>query len=255
MAYEKRLVLFMDILGFKQITEEAVCEPEIIDRVKSAIKMMTTNFNESAHQSSRVVTHFSDSVVVSIKVDEEAGVFWLIADLAHIVLNMTLRGFLIRGGIAVGDLVHNEDVIMGPAMNEAYRLESQIALNPRVILSEEVLKLSKRYRKNGHSPEEEENYVKGFLKKDNDGHYFMDFLSMDAVMTAAGAEIEEYIPYLNTVAQLLTQNQNHTNASVREKYEWLRLEYEGIFVEFMPGPYHEFNEGMNSLPRFPVSFL
>jgi len=255
MAYEQRLVLFMDILGFKQITEDAVNDPGIIERVKRAVKMMTENFNESAHQSSRVVTQFSDSIVVSIKVEEESGVFWLIADLAHIVLNMTLRGFLVRGGIAIGDLVHSEDVIMGPAMNEAYRLESQIAQNPRVILSKEVLELSKLYRKDGHSPEEEENYVKGFLKEDDDGHYFLDFLSIDSVIVAAGAEIQEYTPYLNTVAQLLTENQNHSKASVRAKYEWLRLEYESIFDDFVPGPYYEFNEDMKSLPRFPASFL
>lgn len=255
MAYEKRLILFMDILGFKEITEEAVKKPEVIDRVKSAINMMKEVFRASGYQESRVVTQFSDSIVVSIKVEETSGVFWFIADLANIVLNMTIRGFLVRGGISIGNLVHDEETVMGPAMNEAYRLESQVAKYPRVILSDEIIDLSKKHRKDGHSAEEEANYVKGFLKKDVDGHYFLDFLSISAVIEACGAEIDEYVPYLQTVAQLLKTNGNHKLDCVRQKYEWLRLEYEEVLNNFIPGPYPTFNIGMQNLPRFQKPFV
>jgi len=50
-------------------------------------------------------------------------------------------------------------------------------------------------------------------------HYFLDFLLIDAVIISAGAEIEEYAPYLRTIAQILTENINHPLSPVREKYE------------------------------------
>jgi hypothetical protein len=45
-------------------------------------------------------------------------------------------GMMIRGGIALGGLVHEEGgALFGPAMNEAYHLESKSAVYPRVVIS------------------------------------------------------------------------------------------------------------------------
>ncbi|HTG56249.1 MAG TPA: hypothetical protein VL943_08285, partial [Niabella sp.] len=45
-------------------------------------------------------------------------------------------GMMIRGGITIGDLIHEENgALFGPAMNEAYRLESNSAIYPRVVIS------------------------------------------------------------------------------------------------------------------------
>jgi hypothetical protein len=49
------------------------------------------------------------------------------------------RGILTRGGIALGQLLHHHNVIFGPALVRAYRLESQLALFPRVIVDAPVL--------------------------------------------------------------------------------------------------------------------
>jgi hypothetical protein len=48
-------------------------------------------------------------------------------------------GFFIRGGVTVGDIVHDEHVVFGPALNRAYHLESQVADKPRIVLDPECL--------------------------------------------------------------------------------------------------------------------
>jgi hypothetical protein len=48
-------------------------------------------------------------------------------------------GFLVRGGITIGDIVHDEEVVFGPALNRAYHLEHDIAKYPRIVVDPEVV--------------------------------------------------------------------------------------------------------------------
>lgn len=54
-----------------------------------------------------------------------------VIQLTHILLS---KGYLIRGGISVGDVWHTESNIVGAAYQEAYSIESQ-AIAPCVKLS------------------------------------------------------------------------------------------------------------------------
>jgi hypothetical protein len=54
---------------------------------------------------------------------------------------MGLRiGILIRGGLSFGEMFHQEGVVLGEAMVDAAELEKTMAVNPRVIVSERVIK-------------------------------------------------------------------------------------------------------------------
>jgi hypothetical protein len=50
-----------------------------------------------------------------------------------------LQGFLLRGGITIGDIVHDDEVVFGPGLNRAYELESQVARMPRIILDPDLI--------------------------------------------------------------------------------------------------------------------
>ena len=49
-------------------------------------------------------------------------------------LGAAINGFLFRGGVTVGDLVHEDEAVFGPGLNRAYYLESKIAMYPRIVL-------------------------------------------------------------------------------------------------------------------------
>ncbi len=94
------------------------------------------------------VSTFSDHIVISYPVkdlqqaDTEdalgAGLYMsqmLIPRLAAAALKV---GFLIRGGATVGLLHHQAGVVLGPAMIEAYELESRHAVYPRIAVSRKL---------------------------------------------------------------------------------------------------------------------
>ena len=48
------------------------------------------------------------------------------------------QGVWVRGGVTVGNILHDDDVVFGPALNRAYELESKVAKFPRIVLDVEI---------------------------------------------------------------------------------------------------------------------
>jgi len=89
-------------------------------------------------------------------------------------LEMVLSGFFIRGGWSIGELFINEQILYGYPMIESYKLETQKALNPRIIFSEKM-----KVKINEHLSFYNSKYLapqKFHVLKDNDGEYFINYL-------------------------------------------------------------------------------
>jgi hypothetical protein len=48
-----------------------------------------------------------------------------------------------RGGLAIGKMYHDENIFLGEAYLQAYKLESSLAKYPRIVISEKVLSYAK----------------------------------------------------------------------------------------------------------------
>ncbi|MES2363971.1 MAG: hypothetical protein V4646_19530 [Pseudomonadota bacterium] len=134
--YEKRAVLFLDILGFKQLIQD-----KKEDLILSALEVPQHLQNQSPFdgKTEMKISAFSDSIAVSEVIKEDhIGVIRMMGYASYLWWKFFAKGVLTRGGIAVGDLRHKDGIIFGPAMNEAYELESQVANYPRIALSEDV---------------------------------------------------------------------------------------------------------------------
>lgn len=185
MNYEERIVVFLDILGFKSLIGKTVERtgndiPAEIDRVHEALMTVRQVFDlddksASKRRTSKKVTQFSDSVVISFLLDEPSELFWTLVEVQHMLLELVSRGILCRGGVALGKLIHSETVIFGPAMVDAYEAETRAAMYPRVILDESILKRAAQYHASHHTPELEEEYLRKAVSKDSDGQYFVDY--------------------------------------------------------------------------------
>ncbi len=68
------------------------------------------------------VTTFSDSAVISYPAKDD-NLLYLILDLIHMQLDLALDDVLLRGGLSIGALFHDGDIVYGPAMNMAYKIE------------------------------------------------------------------------------------------------------------------------------------
>lgn len=224
--YEERIILFLDFLGFKALVDRTVSEDGFLKRLLVAMDLVgELGADNKSIFKSQVVTQFSDNVVVSYRVTEPSAVFWLLNEIALLVINLANRGFLVRGGVTSGLLHHSDRHVVGPAMNEAYRLESKVAKHPRVIFDPRVLEIARRARNPDHTPREEEQFARSFLTEDSDGHLFFDYVSWERVVAVTGIDNEDYGGYLSRLGPLVREGLRNDDPCVQEKYLWLRRLY------------------------------
>jgi hypothetical protein len=135
--YERRLVVFYDFLGWRSEIISAGSDPKKIGRLR---RMLLLHSRLLKIDGPVTVTTFSDNVVISTVPDKDATPIFLDA-IATLQLHASAKGFLMRGGVAVGDLIHDSEVVFGPALNRAYELESKIAIYPRIVVDDEVVRI------------------------------------------------------------------------------------------------------------------
>lgn len=168
-SYIDCIVCFIDLLGFKQTVNRS-CKDEkglielytalselqahkLIDQVFGGIPSLTSSGKWiTAEQAGTTeaaksewplrITQFSDSFVLSCPA-ENFGSCRLLLQTLYAVKRLFFwhLGILMRGGVAVGKLIHEQGgVLFGPAMNKAYELESKSAIYPRVLIADEAAK-------------------------------------------------------------------------------------------------------------------
>lgn len=226
MNYEKRVCCFIDILGFKKHIEETVTESgedsiEKIKSIKSILKLSKRITKDNGLSKSKVITYFSDSIVISYKYDEPGQLFYTLLDLLYVAFELANKGYLTRGGISIGKLLHTTKYIFGPALVEAYEIESKKAVFPRIIVSKEVLTIGAKYAKNIHSENDEKGYIMDLLNKDTDGFYYIDYITKSST-EFDDPEFDLYL-YIESLKNNFFLNYANENESVREKLDWLKL--------------------------------
>jgi hypothetical protein len=235
--YEKRVVAFIDILGFKDKVKESENDSSVLNSIDSLLQYLfawetgqankwdckfiqnesEVQKNKTAYGVDRIYcTCFSDSLAVSMPYDlltviQHFSTF--VSNLAHICSKFMQAGIPIRGGITVGDLIHTEKGLYGPAMNEAVELEKNVVY-PRIILSKDLIGRL-QFSSNPVHP-----YNK-FLTRFDDG--------------CVGVHSMKYFEYqANTYLNELTRarkdllenlDKHLCNPYVFEKYKWLTEEF------------------------------
>jgi hypothetical protein len=89
--------------------------------------------------------NFSDLTVRSTRIPDDANigdfVDWELFYLAANQLALATNGVLVRGGICIGDLFvrAGKTMLFGPALVKAYKLESEYAVYPRIIIDRDLI--------------------------------------------------------------------------------------------------------------------
>ena len=101
---------------------------------------MHSNADENRETSMHpTVTSFSDCVVVSSPITNATSCEMVLALATKYWDRWLDNGFLGRGGATVGQLVHRNGVVFGPALVEAYELEAKTAVYPRIIGTDKLI--------------------------------------------------------------------------------------------------------------------
>lgn len=223
-SYEDRLILFIDFLGFSEIVGKTATSSKALLRLIRAMDRLG-EIDGLGIRASQKVTQFSDSIVASYRITEPSAVFHLLNAIAFCVVDLAHMGYLVRGGVTAGKLYHTRKHVVGPAMIDAYRLESKVAQVPRVVIDKNLLEIARKYRDEMHTEEDEAGYASHFMTPDRDGQYFFDYVSFGSVVDVTGVEADIYPEYLRGIGRILADGLAHPELAVRAKYVWLHRLY------------------------------
>lgn len=232
--YEKRLTLFIDFLGFKEKVQSTETDSEALNHLVKALNSAADTANIGNDEDFQA-TQFSDCIAISYKFETPDALFEIVNKLSLIVVSIAERGYLIRGGLTYGYLLHTEKNVVGPAMNRAYFLESKVAKAPRVILDPEI------FNKALKKPKAEVlKTIKKYLRKDkgSDGKtiWSFDYFSWGSVVATVGADSSAYPAYLRKLSGLIKKGLTNSDPGVLEKYIWMQKRYREAREEFLNVP-------------------
>jgi len=176
--YKKGLVVFVDILGTKN------SKFDDLYNINKIFHKELHRLEERQMYCKKFVTSFSDCAYIVYEInddnekkdDDNAFYFYIhdsLTDLAYTISTIQINRFMCRGGISYDDLYYdkNNDIIFGPAINEAYKLETE-AIMPRMILND---KLGSRLYKNEGKVIKDK--FKKLIRKDKfDNRYYLNIL-------------------------------------------------------------------------------
>jgi len=226
--YQNRIVAYIDILGFTELIKQTINEndPEFAARklnilygiVKNIRAYMSAARNKRHLSGNCAVTMFSDTIIFSQPKTESLGVLAMFDVIKRLQINMLQKGILLRGGIVYGKLVHNDEIILGPALINAYNVESKSAVYPRIVIDPKVTWLYIRKDGKPIGQKRIKDFADDFLFTDDfDGTYYIDYFN----------EVESYLTALNlseyysTIKNMITKGKKSDDTGIRMKYLWM----------------------------------
>lgn len=227
MNYENRIVLFIDMLGFKDVILKSIGNENYIDSIYGVIESISHFFDShEMYSKSKVVTQFSDSIVISFLEDEISEVYYTLADIQKLIVLLINQGFVFRGGISYGKLIHNDIALFGPAFIDAYYLESKKANYPRIIVTEDVVNIGENNHAHRNSKSKdkysliEKKWIERIILQDDDGFYFVNYFINDLEnMGIAEKHIDKYHKNLENIIETGLLN---SDIRIKEKYLWMK---------------------------------
>ncbi|MCF8224266.1 MAG: hypothetical protein K9J30_00155 [Bacteroidales bacterium] len=239
MKYENRIVAFIDILGFSSIIKNTMDHsnsssnenPPIsvveLFKVFSRIRyLMGVSEPSDDVPLSRKVSQFSDSIFISFNPDDEPREFnYLLGELLYLHIELAKHNILIRGGISYGPLVHTDDIIFGPALVQAYQLESRAANSPRIILPQSVYEKDSEFN-NLFLNKESEFQLEELLDLDEDDFYYLDyFKKCQNDKLGVFTTENEYIEHLICLRDIITKGLKMRDPGIFSKYGWMKSKW------------------------------
>jgi len=186
--FRQRYIAFVDILGFSNIVLRMSEERHLFVTIRDALKgldLQSQRFRKYRKQlndkrkrmvqSGRAslfpgitdlqMAAFSDCYVIS----EIFPAWHVLAAVQTLGASLLKTGILTRGAVVYGEAYHKGRVLFGPGIVEAYKLESEVAKYPRILVTDSVRQAVWGYH-NG--------LCKGrLLKQDVDGCWFVNVLT------------------------------------------------------------------------------
>ena len=180
--YQNCYVACLDILGFtKKVKKETLEVLRDSMRICGSIPTggKTASQPDGTERTIEVQSRFcSDTIAFFVRNKEEVSNLLFI--IRYLQDRLWRRGACLRGGISFGGMywptdAQDKEILLGPAWIEAHKLEDEIAIYPRIIVSADVFGRLSRTPADPFG--ENQSYLTDCIRKDFDGVYFLDLLN------------------------------------------------------------------------------
>lgn len=231
------IVCFTDILGFSNLIINRANQQHGDILLKNLHKILKIQYglirevNPYGHFKT-----FTDNIILAYPMfqDGEAQSGSLFMSFIDYQLEMILNGYFLRGGISLGEYYGDDDFAYGPALIEAYTLESSKANYPRVILSNKIVEMVGEHI-NYYEPLQYSPQFSHIIK-DEDGICFINYLyGLHEKFNSEDESGENFDSYVNQLkkhkAIVMNKLQEFsTEPRFYAKYEWV-AQYHNYYCE------------------------
>jgi hypothetical protein len=176
------VVAFVDILGYTELCRNEPTSMDLLTRLRDALRNSVRSLYpdtgaQTGSQRFWMVKTFTDSIVIGFPTSFQNGASELVIILGRLgefQLQMTQSGFFVRGGVSVGKLYMDDQIVFGPALIEAHDAEHKLARDPRIVLAKSAREMS--YENKLADDTKGIQHQHDFLFKDSDEQLFLNYL-------------------------------------------------------------------------------
>lgn len=224
---------FLDLLGFSSKTKASYKSntgDQLLQEFYEAFTDQIKRMKKDSENSLLYFKSFSDNVLLAhprFSNDMESEFGFILWSIKEYQLAMAIKGYFIRGGLSIGQLFVDDDNVYGEALIDAYHLESKVAINPMVVLCDKTMKLVEHHL--SYYDEEWAPQLNDLLVN-NDGRYFINYLSECVNDTGSGYELdfESLKAHRDRINEALGEYSN--KPTVFSKFKWLS-DYHNYFCD------------------------
>jgi hypothetical protein len=246
--YEECVVAFLDILGFKEFVKESESSPETLKNLIQAMQAVNAipageKKVSNAGGRQRMIDirrrFFSDSLVFLLK-KRSADIPQLFFLIRYIQDQLWAKGYCLRGSIVLGKmywLQTDDNVTVGPGLIDAYKSESEVAIYPRIMVSDELDSYIKGNKIHAVPFGADGGVVGDYVRRDADGVLFLDLLNAGITRhkgeklihrNGEGFSVQYnksqpsmHATMMNAIREIVKKNRDNEDLNVRQKYAWL----------------------------------
>jgi hypothetical protein len=222
LGFSPHTVAYLDVLGFSRFVAEAETNQDKLELLDKLFNEVIPREISSEGRNSEYPENLglkclsdSDSIVVSAPISDKSTYPALIAvsikaiQIAHAFLDM---GFLVRGGIAVGNVHRTDSNILGTGFQEAVKEDKG---NPRIVLTKSAEQELKKLKNEGSW-----YWNSSFFSKDEAGQVILNLIHPEQSYfpDKDGDPGDYFRKYRETILKNLSNNALDTKA--RQKWLW-----------------------------------
>lgn len=243
MTYKKTVVAFLDLLGTRDNQDfeskykvhrafhESMRDCQSRDRGDASYYRKIFSFSDCAY----IFHGFREGAVESPEAEDlliQAALF----NTTLTILRLLNDGYLVRGGICFGEAYLDDLSFFGPAVEEAYFLESKQAIVPRILISNKLGERARTFSVRAHQEcysEDSPNfgllprrtYLPELVQQYQDSYHLNPFyiLEMDFHLQMGGGELTHESLLRSIMKNIEKKIELHPwEDPVRSKLEWMK---------------------------------